>query len=363
MTRRSDVRPLRRWIPACVTAATLVVGLLHAVPAAASAAPVASTISAGFGHTCVVTAGGAAACWGRNTYGQIGDDSTVEALGPSDVSGLSSGESAIAAGSTHSCALSQGGAVACWGRNGFGELGDGTNTERHTPVGVTGLASGVAAVSVAFQQSCALTTAGRVMCWPYERSKIPVVVRGLAHGIAAVAVGDFHSCVVTTHGGAKCWGQNTDGELGDGQTGGGFPPVKVAGLGHGVAAIAAGAHHTCALTTAGAVTCWGRNADGQLGNGTTTDSDVPVEVTGLSSGVVAIAAGGSHTCALTSAGGLECWGYNGYGQLGDGTTYYRTTPFDVSGLSSRRLVDPATRGPLRRGDRRWLRARRRGPRR
>ncbi|HXF05339.1 MAG TPA: RCC1 repeat-containing protein, partial [Blastocatellia bacterium] len=120
------------------------------------------------------------------------------------------------------------------------------------------------------------------------------------------------------------WG----GQLGDGTTTDRSAPVDVLGLGSGVRAIAAG-NHTCALTTGGGVKCWGNNWAGQLGDGTRTSSNVPVDVVGLGSGVVAIAAGGNHTYALTEGGGVKCWGWDGYGQLGVGTITYRTTPVNV----------------------------------
>ena len=105
--------------------------------------------------------------------------------------------------------------------------------------------------------------------------------------------------------------------------------MDVVGLGSGAAAIAAGGFHTCALLTAGGVKCWGDNWYGQLGDGTTTDRSTPVDVVGLASGAAAIAAGGCHTCALTTAGGVKCWGSDGSGQLGLGTIVYSTTPIDV----------------------------------
>ncbi len=101
---------------------------------------------------------------------------------------------------------------------------------------------------------------------------------GLCCGVAAVSAGDSHTCVLTTAGGVKCWGWNSDGQLGDGGTAPSRVPVEVAGLESGAAAVTAGFRHTCALTTAGGVKCWGWNVAGQLGDGTTTDSSVPVGV-------------------------------------------------------------------------------------
>jgi len=204
----------------------------------------------------------------------------------------SSGVQAIDAGWAHTCALTASGGVKCWGSNVDGELGDGTNTDRYTPVDVVGLSAGV----------------------------------------QAIAAGNSHTCALTASSGVKCWGYNGYGQLGDGTNNTTSAPVDVVGLSSGVQAIAAGGHHTCALTASGGVKCWGSNVDGELGDGTTTDRSTPVDVVGLSSGVQAIAAGWGHTCALTASGGVKCWGDNYYGQLGDGTTMDRSTPVDVIGL-------------------------------
>jgi hypothetical protein len=201
---------------------------------------------------------------------------------------------AIAAASGHTCALTSAGGVKCWGSNYFGQLGDGTTTDRHTPVDVSGLQSGVAALAAGFGHTCALTSAG----------------------------------------GVTCLGWNAYGQLGDGTTIERHTPVDVSGLQSGVAALAAGDFHTCALTSAGGVKCWGRNEYGQLGDGTTTDRNIPVAVSGLASGVVALAAGEAHTCAVTNDGGVQCWGDNSSGQLGDGTTTVRITPVAVVGFGA-----------------------------
>jgi alpha-tubulin suppressor-like RCC1 family protein len=303
-------------------------------------------IAAGFSHTCALTSSGGVKCWGHNDDGQLGDGTTVDKNTPVDVVGLGSGVQAIAAGGSHTCALTSGGGVTCWGYNYHGQLGDGTRANKTTPVDVTGLGSGAQAIALGGGHTCALTSGGGVKCWGYNYhgQTTPVDVVGLGSGVQAIALGDNHTCALTSGGGVKCWGQNWNGELGDGTTGGDrFPPVDVVGLGSGVQAIAAGLgnttnHHTCALTSGGGVKCWGDNRYGQLGDGTTGGNrNTPVDVAGLGSGVQAIAPGGAHTCALTTGGGVKCWGSNAYGQLGDGTSGFgtdKTTPVDVAGLDS-----------------------------
>ena len=304
-----------------------------------------TAISAGYRHTCALKTNGGVKCWGSNDWGQLGDGTTTQRNTPVDVSGLTSGVTAISAGYRHTCALKTNGGVKCWGSNDWGQLGDGTTTQRNTPVDVSGLTSGVTAISADHVHTCASMTSGGMKCWGNNskgelgdgtttQRDTPVDVSGLISGVTTISAGGYHTCALMTSGGVKCWGSNDWGQLGDGTTTQRNTPVDVSGLTNGVAVIAASGAYTCALTALGGVKCWGVNYDGELGDGTTTNHTTPVDVSGLTSGVTAITANSLHTCALLASGGVKCWGMNSSGELGDGTTTNRTTPVDVSGLTS-----------------------------
>jgi alpha-tubulin suppressor-like RCC1 family protein len=304
-------------------------------------------LAAGLSHTCALTVTGGVKCWGANRRGQLGEGggSLRSRYIPVDVAGLSSGVVAITAGAEHTCALTYAGAVKCWGVNYSGQLGDGTNNDKSAPSDVSGLEKGVVAISAGRTHTCALTDKGAVKCWGYNYAgalgdgtttsrNVPVDVFGLSSGAVAISAGGVHSCALTSAGAVRCWGYNGWGQLGDGTRDDRLTPVSVAKLSSGVAEISAGDFHSCALTIAGAVLCWGHNLYGQLGDGTRTGRYTPIAVSGLASGVFAVAAGNYHSCALTSADGVKCWGANGTGELGDGTTISRPTPVAVSGLPS-----------------------------
>lgn len=338
------------------------------------------------GHTCALTSAGAVKCWGANESGQLGDGTTTNRLTPVDVVGLGSGVVAIASGGQHTCAVMAGGDVKCWGNNLSGQLGDGTQVQRLTPVTVPGLTSSVVSISASFQHTCVLTSSGGTLCWGANESgevgdgtttnrSIPVSVSSLSSGVLSVSAGGIpnqtyigylqggmHSCAVTISGGAKCWGSNRRGQLGNAALLiSRLTPFDVTGLTSGVATISTGGSneyfswghsysidaHTCAVTANGGAKCWGANDWGQLGDGTpltsqSRSSSTPVNVSGLSSTVASIAAGGNHTCALTVGGGVKCWGGNGNGQLGDGTTTTRNVPVatlvTASGLTPQLIV-------------------------
>jgi alpha-tubulin suppressor-like RCC1 family protein len=293
------------------------------------------TMAAGWQHTCVVTADGGVQCWGINGDGQLGDGTTTSRSTPVNVSSLASGFSVLAAGRWHTCAGTATGGVKCWGRNATGQLGNNSNTPSTTPVNVSNLTGGVKALAAGWYHTCALTNDGGVKCWGDNgygelgdgsgtQQRTPVNVSGLSSGVIALAAGDTHTCAVMdiAHGGGvKCWGWNSYGQIGDGSNTTRPTPVDVSGLSGGIKALASGSYHTCAVTAAGGVTCWG---DGDK---------TPVAVASLASNIVSLAAGGNHTCALTTVGAVKCWGDNWYGQVGDGTTTWRSAPVAVSGLA------------------------------
>ncbi|MEJ2599125.1 MAG: hypothetical protein P8Z00_12375 [Anaerolineales bacterium] len=302
-------------------------------------------VSSGGAHTCALTNIGGVKCWGDNSYGQLGDGSTIGRISPVDVVGLSSGVTALAAGDDHTCALTAPGGVECWGWNIFGQLGDGTTTNRSTPVKVIGLSSGVTALTAGHGHTCALTVSSKAICWgsnlygqlgddTTEDRSTPVEVVGLSSGVEALAAGGYHTCALTTSGKAECWGWNVSGQLGDGTLTEHNTPVDVVKLSNNVTALAAGDDHTCALITSGGAVCWGSNNSGQLGDAGYSDHNTPVDVFGLSSGIVALAAGGSNSCALTTTGKAICWGYNRDGQLGDRNIIDSNMPSVVAGFSN-----------------------------
>jgi alpha-tubulin suppressor-like RCC1 family protein len=313
-----------------------------------------AAISAGLGYNCALLAGGTAACWGNNAYGALGSatacgSTTLFAMTPVPVSGLT-GATAIAAGTYSACALLSGGSVRCWGDNSFGELGNGTTVTSSTPVAVSDL-DDVMAIAAGGLFQCVLLSGGAVRCWgdngvgelgngTKTGSSTPVAVSGVT-GATTLVAGAYEACARLSDGAVKCWGY-----LGD--DGGPFPPpppppqlplpppfcvspIAIPGL-RG-ASLTAGFDDTCALLADRTVACFGFNGNGQLGNGTTTSSATPVAVSGLSQ-VTAVAGGASFNCALVSGGTVQCWGANSSGQLGNGGTADSSTPVVVSGLGA-----------------------------
>jgi alpha-tubulin suppressor-like RCC1 family protein len=353
---------------------------------AATAAPLAfRQVTVNFFHSCGVTAGNQAYCWGDNTSRELGDGTTTERHRPKLVTGGFAFRQ-TSAGSNHTCAVTTGDRAYCWGENSAGQLGNGTTANRATPVAVTGglrfqrLSSGAT-------HTCGVTLENRVYCWGGNfagqlgdgttvNRLVPTHVAG-GHRFGQVSASGLHTCAVTPASVLFCWGRNEDGELGDGTTTDRKSPVRVLAGTLQFRQVSAGASYTCAVTLNDVAYCWGRNGDGRLGNGTfnqpaltpskvrggihfrtvttglshacgitpddvpycwgdwmfigsgaTTDQRTPVPVSG---GLHArqMEARIQHTCLVTTASRAFCWGLNADGQIGDGTTSFRLQPTPV----------------------------------
>ena len=332
-------------------------------------------ISSGHEHTCALTAGGNVKCWGKGSYGRLGHGGTADSLTPVDVqtsssnSAALSGIVAISSGGFHSCALTTGGNIKCWGYGKRGRLGNGGTAHSSTPVDVHTSSSdsaaldSIAGISSGHEHTCALTTGGNVKCWGNgyngrlghggtAHSSTPVDVHtsssdsAALSDIARISSGNEHTCALTTGGNVKCWGRGRSGRLGHGGTTDSSTPVDVqtgpsdsAALSD-IVRISSGSEHTCALTTGSNVKCWGRGSSGQLGHGGTNSGLTPVDVHASSTDSAAldsisgIDSGGEHTCALTTGNKIKCWGKGSSGQLGNGGTAGSSTPVDVHTSSS-----------------------------
>lgn len=306
-------------------------------------------IAAGDGFALALLNNGTVMAWGDNTHGQLGNGTTTASSVPVAVTGLTQVKW-VAAGGSHSLAVLKNGTVMAWGDNTHGELGDGTTTDSDVPVlvvggpGMTPL-TGVRQVQAGEDYSIAVVPYGSVKAWGGNASgqlgdgtttdsSYPVAVTGLVNNVRSIAAGSDFALAIMGNESVQSWGDNAHGQLGNGTTTPSDVPTPVPGLSF-VHVVAAGGAHALAILPGGQVDAWGENSSGQLGIGSTTDSDVPVTVSGLS-GVQAVDAGGLHSLALLRTGTVDAWGDNTYGQLGDGTTTQRDSPVavpDITGVS------------------------------
>ena len=256
-----------------------------------------------------------------------------------------SAPAAIDGGGNHTCLLMSDRSVRCFGQNNWGQLGDGRiGTDASTPVVVSGMNTAVD-VGAGMEHTCSVLTDGTMRCWGTSYvgqlgdgtfngwSDVPKPVLNLSGAIAGV-VGGFHTCAILSDRSMRCWGRNQDGQVGNGDnTTDVSVPHAVIGLGGPVSTATAGGYHTCALMPNATVRCWGRNTRGQLGDGTENFfSSTPVPVSGMTN-AAAVAGGGWHTCALLQNGTVQCWGENDNGQLGN-TLSHSTVPVTVAGISN-----------------------------
>jgi|ETNmetMinimDraft_14_1059893.scaffolds.fasta_scaffold15010_2 alpha-tubulin suppressor-like RCC1 family protein len=312
------------------------------------------------GHSCNIQGGGSASCWGSNQFGQIGDGTTTDRHTPTTIDGFGSGRTAvgISAGGEHTCAILDDGSVSCWGSNQFGQIGDGTTTDRHTPTTIDGFGSGRTAVGISAgsKHTCAILDDGSVSCWGSNQfgqigddsvtdRLLPVSIDLNGNKSAtSITSGAFHTCAILDDGSVSCWGHSAKGQLGYGDTEFRRAPTPTMSLGTSRSAIALslGTYHTCALLDDGGVKCWGDNEYGQLGDGTEIDSYSPSSSVLVN--VMRISSSGKHSCAILNDGSVSCWGIN-HGQFGDGSTADSNTPVTSEGfVDGQKAVEISTGG-------------------
>ena len=305
-----------------------------------------SGIASGGNHSCAQGSDSKAYCWGSNSSGQLGDGTITVRYTPTAVSAPTGVTlSGIALGINHTCAQGSDGKAYCWGNNGSGQLGDGTFTNRSIPTAVsapTGVTlSGIMASAA---HSCAQGSDGNAYCWGANGSgqlgdgtnttrSLPTAV-GAPAGVtlSGIKLGNAHTCAQGSDGKAYCWGANGSGQLGDGTIAVRYTPTAVsAPTGVTLSGLSLGAGYSCAQGSDSKAYCWGANGSGQLGDGTITNRNTPTAVSAPSGVTLSgLSLGGQHSCALGSDGPAYCWGAGGSGRLGDGTPTTRSRPVKVA---------------------------------
>lgn len=325
-------------------------------------------IAAGYDFSCALIADGTVRCWGGNTNGQLGDGASLPGSprsttmtpvsGLVDIVQIAVGGSGFS-GTSFACARQGNGYVYCWGANDHGQLGNATNNPSSTPVQVQGL-NNAASIGVGSHHACAVLYDGTAKCWGYGTSgqlgnngntdsNVPVVVSGLTNAMT-IDGGLFHTCALLADGNVKCWGSGSNGRLGNGGTATSLVPVAVTMGSDHAKQLDVGQFHACFVTNTGQMRCWGANLTYQLGTvSNNTDSNVPTTVTTNGTlaltNVIGLAVGGAfqssslnvygETCAILSNGTMSCFGFNQYGEVGNGTTTTPiTAPATVSGATN-----------------------------
>lgn len=288
-------------------------------------------IDAGFAHTCAFNNSGQVYCWGRNFIG-------LAVL----ISGFTDVATDVSAGANFTCILLNNGGVKCFGENNDGQLGSGDFNPNMNPNSVIGISDAISiSTSTQGSHSCAVLSTGKIKCWgrndfgqlgngSVAKSNVPVEVLEIENAVQ-VSVGSLGTCARLSDGTVKCWGRNDFGQLGDGTNSNSLTPVPVYAL-RNVVHISSGGENTCARKSNGVLVCWGNNAEGELGNGGDQNSSIPVNVKNIIS-ISNMDVGESHACAVLTNGKAKCWGFNGLQQSGapasGGAQTINRTPVNV----------------------------------
>ena len=332
---------------------------LSLVPVQTTALPgtrIAKRIVAGANHTCVLATDGTVWCWGYNGYGSIG----VADGNQSDPVQVTLGATAtmIAAGGFTTCAVLSDNSVKCWGRNNKGQLGNGTSGTAavNTPVYASLVLASfpVVHLEIGATHTCSVSGVGVAWCWGeftngrlgttgLSNAVTPSATASLGSTASEVAAGGAHTCALLTTGSVTCFGNNNMGQLGQVlATASSSSPTLVV-LASTATHVAAGGQFTCALLSTATVHCFGDNASGQLGSGTSGSvRETAAVVTGLTGSVVDVTTGTSHACAVMSTGEVRCWGLNDFGQLGIGSQSNVSSATAIASLN----VVPTTTIPI-----------------
>lgn len=303
-------------------------------PRRVSASALFSDIDAGLGHTCAVTEAGGVLCWGDNEFGQLGNGTDEDELGPVTVVREGSFV-AVSAGGNHTCALDRAGRLACWGRNTNGQLGRAASEMETIPRPVeTDVRFG--SVSAGGNHTCAVSIDAVVYCWGANRAgqlgvgsasdaSFPQAAEAAFLAFRRVAAGFGHTCAVTLRGGSMCWGNGGAGQLGAAGITSARTPVEVAGSLNVRDVTIGGESWSCGILGTGEPWCWGSNPSLGL------EGSAPVSVGGDGPALVRLEAGDRHLCGLTGDGALLCWGRGAAGQLGVGSRADALFPQRVGG--------------------------------
>jgi len=325
-----------------------------------------TSVSLGSNYSSAITSEGRIFTWGYGVYGQIGDGTTANRYTPIEITsnfGLDVGETITSAslGSNHSSAISSEGRIFIWGSNAFGQIGDGTTTDRYIPIEITGnfslnVGETITGVSLGSNHSSAITSEGKIFIWGFNSDgqlgdgtttnrDTPTEITSnftlyTGETITTVSLGYAHSSAITSEGRIFTWGANANGELGDGTIANRYTPTEITSdfslsIEEIITSVSLGINHSAAITSEGRIFAWGYNGNGQIGDGTTTNRYTPTEITSnLSLNteeiITKVSIGSNHSSAITSEGRIFTWGYNGNGQIGDGTTTNRYTPTEIT---------------------------------